>query len=490
MFRWSRDEVLFWAAFAVCTVASVVPIWLVKYLPMTDLPQHLLQVVWWERMSDPGFPYADYFELNWFNPYYGAYLPARLLLPLMSAPAAMNVVLSGSVVGLPLSMYYLFKRTGRPGWLALLGFPLAFGYCFSQGMVNFILATPIAVLAVTQILLYDERPTRWRWLAVGLLSVLLVFIHMLAYPLPVLVAGLLALRHIRDIKAFLARLSPALIPVPLILLMFWINRTGENGLELPFRYDWGLFRLVQFPAVVMGEVAFPGVLTTTFGTIVFLGPVVLGFVPDWRGRAFVACLAAVLLYFFMPNLLFAFFLYPRFAVFAAVFYLASLTRAHRTPSWIGLVVVLVVVLVWMGITTRRFVAYDQEARLLDPVLDATVPGKRLRASILFAERQSALALGGSPNAHLPGWYAIRDGNGFFDPSFAYSQPVIVRFRDIAAMRRVWLEEHTFPDYYVCLAPGDPLAAGLIDAEAAKQYNMVLRSGKWWLYEKNEGGADR
>ena len=485
MVRWLRYDVLFWVSFAVCAVVSVIPIWIVKYLPMTDLTQHLLQVVWWERMSDPDFPYAGYFELNWFNPYYGAYLPARLLLPFMSAPAAINVVLSCCVAGLPLSIYYLMRKTRRPAWLAFFGFPLAYGYCFSQGMVNFLLVTPIAVVAVTEILVLDDKPTIWRGLWVALLSVVLVFTHMLAYPLLGLVAGLLALRHYRNIKAFAMRLLPSLTPVPLILLMIWINRSGDNGLEVPLRFDWGLFRLIQFPAVVMGEVAAPGYLTTLFGVLVFAGPFALGYVPDWRGREFLAFLAALALFFFAPNLLFAFFLYQRFAVFAAVFYLASLKPAHETPRWLGLAGVLVLVLVWMGITAQRFVAYDKEARLIDPIFAATEPGKRLRASILFSERMNVLALGGSPEAHLPGWYAVNDGNGFFDPSFAYSQPVIVRFRDIAAMLHVWKEEHTFPDYYVCKAPSDPVAAELIEAEAAKQYEMVLRSGNWWLYEKRE-----
>ncbi len=94
---------------------SVAPLWVGPYLPMVDLPQHMVQLSICQRWDNPDFGYRDVYLANPLLVH--RLMPTLVLglaqvLPLM---VALKVVLSAAVLGLPLVCYlWLRELDGDP----------------------------------------------------------------------------------------------------------------------------------------------------------------------------------------------------------------------------------------------------------------------------------------------------------------------------------------------------------------------------------------
>ena len=180
----SRDKIAsrvmsartYWLAFALCASAATVPLLLTPVLPMADLPQHMAQVAIWKHLGDPCPGYSALFELNLARPYLLGYGLARLLATVLTVSAAFKVTVWIAILLLPLSLRALLARGAGDPWLSLLGFPLAYGYSFYWGFLNFTLAIPLALFYLA--LLFDKRP---RDLGSILLGALLFAAHALMF---------------------------------------------------------------------------------------------------------------------------------------------------------------------------------------------------------------------------------------------------------------------------------------------------------------------
>ncbi|HEX6835569.1 MAG TPA: hypothetical protein VF334_03295, partial [Polyangia bacterium] len=68
------------AAFVVCALATVLPIWIAKYLPLLDLPNHLAAVAVWHYHDDPKWDFQRFYDLNLVPlPYWAHYYTVHLL---------------------------------------------------------------------------------------------------------------------------------------------------------------------------------------------------------------------------------------------------------------------------------------------------------------------------------------------------------------------------------------------------------------------------
>lgn len=64
----------------VAVVAACLPIWVPRYLPLFDLPNHLAAVFVWRHLHDPAYGLAEFYRLRLIPaPYWGYYLPLYLM---------------------------------------------------------------------------------------------------------------------------------------------------------------------------------------------------------------------------------------------------------------------------------------------------------------------------------------------------------------------------------------------------------------------------
>lgn len=477
----------FAAAYLVSAAAALVPLFSVKYPPMVDLPQHAASVFIWKHYDDPEHGFRDVFAIDYLSPYVLGHGLARLLAEAMPVLAAMKAATALAILALPLAMAHLFRRAGADVWGALFGFPLAYGFAFYWGFFNYMLALPAALLFIAAGLDYARAPSRRRGLALTLFAFVVYFCHALAFGLAVPVVGVWILIFAGELRAGLRRLWPLLPAVGMIALwVAWQSATNPS-VDAPLLWSeppWQ--RLLDLPANLLGA-GRQGGPRLLGGLLVLLLPFV-GARPRLAPVALLAPAALAFLYYLaVPNrALNTFFVYPRYAVFAAVFALMAFVPSAGRRRIAGRLAAALFVLGWMGFLTADFRRMAPEARRFDAVLEKMEPGRRVLG--LNFDPGYAFVAGMPVFGHFHMWYQAEKG-GIAEYTFGVAAPQLVHYRpgkgplaDPGLSRRPQLFDFRLDggfDYFIVRAPID-LGPRLFPAAAAE---LEVRSGDWWLYRR-------
>jgi hypothetical protein len=181
-------------AFAALTVATVLPIWIGRYLPLLDLPNHLSAIAVWHYYDDPRFDFAKYYKLNLQPlPYWAHYYICHLLAYVVGVEAANRLFLTAYAIGLPAGALLLARRFRRSPWLSLFAFPLVWNFNLAEGFIAYVAGTAALVLGLVVVDRHAERPSVLRGLAVFAIGSSIYFFHLLPYMLFLVCAGLLVL---------------------------------------------------------------------------------------------------------------------------------------------------------------------------------------------------------------------------------------------------------------------------------------------------------
>ena len=103
------------------------PLWVGRFLPLLDLPQHLAITTVLLHHDDPAWQLAAYFEpqRSELTPYWAHSLALEGLGRVMPVDDAARVFLSLYVFALPWAAMALARALGRPPALGLFAIPLA-----------------------------------------------------------------------------------------------------------------------------------------------------------------------------------------------------------------------------------------------------------------------------------------------------------------------------------------------------------------------------
>ncbi len=132
--------------FIAVVLLSVAPLWIGSYLPMVDMPQHAAQITALRELWQGNESFTRLFEINWFTPYLLGYLVLAGLAMVLPITFASQLLVSASLVALPLLTGRLLRTAGadeRWKWLAI---PCSFSFAFYWGFLSFIVAAPLALL--------------------------------------------------------------------------------------------------------------------------------------------------------------------------------------------------------------------------------------------------------------------------------------------------------------------------------------------------------
>ncbi len=474
------------AVAALVAAAFVVPLFLVKYLPLVDLPQHAAQLSIWQHLDQPGF--AGQYELNWRTPYLLVYLLARPLLAFASPLLALKIVLVLGVLALPAALLYLLRALDEPidGWWALLGFPLALSYSFHWGFLNFFLAQGLGVALLAAYLGQLRRPTIGRGLVVAALSILLFYTHALAYAVCIGLAGLLGVVRGGGGRQLVARLWPLVVAGPIAASWY----LGASQLSPEHRPTvWGISwpRLEWATAFLLGH---PGDLAAAATGAVLLALPLLALRPRRSRRAWLPFVVVTLALLFGPHMIFGTaYLYGRLAVFVvptAFLALSPSLRGLRPALVRGLVVA--VCLTWAALSATRWLAFDEEARDFDAVVAEIAPGRAVRG-IVLARRSELVPL--APVYDNFPIYVLAEKGGIAGFSFAGNFLSFARYKaggknrvtDLQQMHPEQFDLASEPpyDYYLVRAPAE-VGAQLFRSDLGA-IEPVANKGWWWLYRR-------
>lgn len=464
--------------FLVCALAACVPIWSVKYLPMTDLPQHAAQIHLWQNLASPDV--ARLYEINWFTPYVAGYAMARGFADLTGVLVAWKLVITLAVLALPAALAYLFRAAGRdPAW-GLIGFPLAFGYSFYWGFLNFLVAMPLGIALLGAIIRYGEEPTRRGAVLVGLGACVLFFGHVLVMLAIVGAGGLWLLCR----RGFVYAL-PLAAPLPIVVAWTLATRSADTQVRemTMLAGPPAVMRLIGLPGILLGEPADAAALAT--GSVVFL-LIVLSMRLSRELHRYALLAVAVVAYVFGPHRAFGtYYLYGRFAVLmlpAVILAFEPLKRPRLSVATTARALALIA-LGWMFVLHGRFQRFDREAAQFDRVTQS-VPANAKILSLCWRPESDAIP-GHAPFLHFPAWIQAQRG-GVLGFSFATFFPEMIRYRrDMAPPMTVdlqWLPDKVdwkvdgYYDWFVVRGPGASKLEKL-------PVERVAHEGQWSVYRK-------
>jgi hypothetical protein len=184
-----------WLVFAVVTAANLIPIWAFRYFPGQDTGDHLYAVEVLRALGDgtapPGLAsaFASTLALKTNVLFHGLML--GLLRLGLSIALAHRLVLSGYALALPLAGLFCV-RAAAPGSapLALLLLPLVWSWFAVQGLYNYVLSLPPALVWLGIVARDGARPRPAAMLALATSALVVFLAHAVTFSVLLLVTAI------------------------------------------------------------------------------------------------------------------------------------------------------------------------------------------------------------------------------------------------------------------------------------------------------------
>lgn len=480
----------FWPGFAACGALLVGLLAPAGYWPLVDLPQHAAALSIFRHLGDPVWGFAEQFEIHRGTPYLLLYALAYPLEGLLGPVKALQAVALAGIAATPLALLPWARWAGLPRALALLGFPLALGFSFWFGFLNFSLTLPLTFALTAAALRHLEAPTARGTGLLALAMVGLFWAHGLAAAFVAPTVALAALLGPGSVRRRLAG-AAVVVPAAAVMLLWGSRQDARAGGNDVFEGAWSPERLLELPALLLG-VHPDDSLAFTAGCLLLLLPLALGLRPSPEPRRWVPLGVSLALFLGFPMTMAGVsFLYQRFAIFVPpALWLAlsgppaPLLAPLRAPPLCAALASL-----WLLAAGLRVRAFDAEARSFDSILEAMEPRKAVRP-ISFTFQSDALP-GGLPYVHFAAYYQAHKG-GRIGFSFARNYTSFIRYRpgvdpgmarddEWHPERFSFAKEGGQYDYFLVRSRGD-MTARLFPPGSV---SLVKRSEKFSLYRRSE-----
>lgn len=276
------EKRVFCAVFLALLLAAVIPLWVGRYLPLLDVPNHLASVMVWRYYDDPRYDFQPYYTLNLVPlPYWAHYGFLYLLAPLTGLEVANKIFLSLYAVALPTGALCVAQRFGRSPWLSLFAFPLIYNANLADGFIAFVGGAAALLFALVLLDRHFQRPSLGRGALALLLGTSLYFFHLLPFVLYLACGGLLLLLHEapRSLRLLLLRVPPLLCAFALAVWAYRhansMNFHAIRGVSFRVVFDPPLTQLRNLPLRLLHFLS-SGVEPWVLGILV-LSRVLLGF---------------------------------------------------------------------------------------------------------------------------------------------------------------------------------------------------------------------
>lgn len=479
-------------------VLSTLPVLIIPYLPMADLPQHFAILSILCNINDPSYGFSNFYELDFTKSLYILpYLIGWGLSELMPMEMAFKCVVFLCLIAYPLGLLSFLRAQRKPAFLALLGIPFVYNLSAFGGFINFNLALGMAFFAFT--LFSKERPTLASEIGLAILCLLLSLTHLYG---PALIIGYAVLwGFFGDGKNTVRRYVP-LTPC-LIVVVFWAVM-WQKAYGVSTTVDWVpvIYKITRLQNAVLGGYQdwSETWILCAFTAIVFL----FAFYAFWADRkALTRYLRAdrifyiyIILNFFaylvLPaNVPTAKFIFIRHSIIAfCLLPLITPPDFLRKVPVIAIPLLVCLALASIGNTWVHLLRFDYEAYPFDHIIEKTPKGSKV-IQITLDFQGKVMKTG--PYIHFPAYVQGKKG-GFIATSFAmYSWLAPIKKKDnveipIIPVGFEWspsaYDYYEFGYYYnyVIIRGYHPVTEGIIKT---LPYTLVYEDPPWRLYKSNQ-----
>jgi hypothetical protein len=489
-------RVLF-AAILVLALLTLAPIWTLRFLPMQDYPQHLVQAQMVARQDNPTPDLRQYYDIHLrIGPYVAFYAVTATLARLVPIEVAGKIAISIYVLLGALLAAGIVRRSrgGHAPWGVLLLFPLMLDQHYYLGNVNYLYSVPLLALA----LLDHERATAAPITARSVVRYALwVAALFAAHPYTLLVYGglaaLAAFVQGRD-RSRLAR-GVVLAGIAWIPFAIWqvlagsakATTHGAQWIALPHTLE---YLVLPFTGMTWqrGVDAMTTLCWSGIGVLIGVAACRSGSGERrWLDPYVVTLAASIAGLLFLPFRIGDFsFINLRLASIAYVLSVLVVSRlAFRGAARAGL---LVLALALLGRSYAKQARIGAEIAEVLPVIERMQPNARV-LPLVFDPTSPELEAG-IFDAHLHDhvWYHVLVGGGY-SPYFPDQPLTPVHVRNGAARpapgeytpdRFNW-EQYAADYRYFLVRSGPPQLARYLDHRC----RSIARSGSWELFERSD-----
>ncbi len=489
---YNHDRV-FRRAFALALVLALASIWIPRWPPFADLPQHAAQVSTLLRWGDPeAAEIQSLLRVNVWTPYLLGYAVTAALGSVLSVPVALKIVLSTAVVAAPLLVWRLLREVGGRPELAILTVPVMIGLPTMWGLLNYVVGLPLLVALLLAAVRYGRAPTPRQGAVLALAAMALVPVHAIIAFLGAALSGLTVLVQGRLSRRAWLAMVPFLTPAPVLLA--WVSATGSSEAQTHREVFWhGVpLRPLRLFSFLVSPTA--DAVTTAAGLALVLLPLFLGVRPTRQRWRYTPLGVLLPLYLFLPDLFFGTGLVAeRLVVVLFVAYLMIWDPDEASPApAVARGALLAAPLLWLGTRVVQATRFHAETRDVAAVIEDLPPHQRV-LSLIYDAR--AFALPAPSYAHLVQWYVTEKG-GLVDFSFAAYFPQAVRYRRSLAPelpQGVEFEPRFYDDARWGGAWAYTVVHSLTDRQVeifgARPVELVSRHGAWWVYASGAESSD-
>ncbi|MCL6480904.1 MAG: hypothetical protein K6U02_04185 [Firmicutes bacterium] len=419
------------------TVLALLPLWTVHYLPLQDLPHHLMRVFVLLHAEDARYDFSSKYAVSFFpTPYILADYVLYLWGQFFSLQTSTKLLLSFYMVLLPWSLFY-FLRSVDPEKtvLGVFSFLLLYNWQLNKGFLNQVLSLPIFFFTVGY---WWRHRGRCGYQQLALLAVLVFLTYTAHLHTFVLLALMLGALWVLADRSWRAAGETALAFVPCGLLYLWVVLTRlptAPELHVPpalvFRDPWFHFLEAFGPALRYFGSFSPAAETKLFAVAASVWIVLL--VAGWRQALrspflWLAALSGVL-YLVLPEHAFGIgYLAPRTLHFAPLLVLPALLLPRDV--WMRTGVLLVAAALagsQLFITHRDYRRIDRELQNFAAVFDQIPPGRKLA---YWSVRGRSAVGEHAPFALFGAYYYLKKAGEFVELDEAFTGPLrSVRLRE-------------------------------------------------------------
>lgn len=171
-------------------VVLILPVWIVRYPPLVDYPNHLARYFILSHLHDPNMKLAQFYASRWIvTPYVAVDVLAVMLGKVLPIYFVGRVILSLSLVAFPLAAYLFLRQVGDESrYLAAWVLVITYGPIFLASSMNGALSTALCFFLLAAWLKRLAKPWGWAsWLWLLTLATLLYLTHLVGF----VIAGLI-----------------------------------------------------------------------------------------------------------------------------------------------------------------------------------------------------------------------------------------------------------------------------------------------------------